>query len=191
MNLENRWSVEKDAGEKMDKATRYVMKRDGLKYPEALRVASKELPLLFSAYTTGVREAPKQYARESDKRMHELQADPDEVKFLAGNVMDHNALAIAGGPNSSSGIAQVSTDSYRAALVKLRQQFPNLAQAADNGFIAADDWSLLVTLIPGVSSEVWNLHKAKPLNLRSGNYSSSQSARKYDSRENEYRTYIR
>jgi hypothetical protein len=184
------YSVQRDAGDRLDAAARDIMRRDNLSYRDALVKASKELPQLFSAWDTGVRTA-KNYDKlpESEQQMIHAQNDPNWVIQLAEAVFDHHANLMAG--SHVRGTGQVSPESYRAALVSLRQQFPSLARAADDGFIGATDYELLCTLVPSVSTEVWKLHKAKPLNLRSDNYSSSTSVRRYDSEGREFRTYVK
>jgi hypothetical protein len=186
-------NVIEDAGTRLDAAARHIMARDGLDYRSALIQAARKYPKLYESYTSGVRTPAKQYDQlsGSEQLMVILQNDADRVRYLAGNILNTAALRIAGSSNSSAGIAQVSPDSYRDALVSLQRQFPSLARASEDGYIAADDWSLLCTLIPSVSSEVKSRFGAEPLNLRSDNYVSSHGVRRYDRDGNEYRTYVR
>jgi|KBSMisStaDraftv2_1062788.scaffolds.fasta_scaffold6598198_1 hypothetical protein len=49
------------------------------------------------------------------------------------------------GPDQLVGqINQVNSNSHRTALDQLRRDNPSLARAADDGFIAGDDYNLLV-----------------------------------------------
>src|SRR5262245_6876598 len=116
-NPEKEWSVKKDAGEKLHAETERVVRRDGVKYAEAFAVVKEANPLTFAAYDTGIRSAPQEYRlAESDKRMIELQNDPDQVKSLAGNILNHHAMALAGS-NQMRGVPnQVSPERLSNAL---------------------------------------------------------------------------
>src|SRR5262249_28804133 len=189
-NPEKQWSVKKDAGDKLHAETQRVMRRDNVKYKEAFAVVKEANPLTFSAYHTGIRTAPHEYRlAESDKRMIELQNDPDQVKSLAGSILNHHAMQLAGS-NQMGYPNQVNPERFGSAMRTLMGQFPDLATAYNSGFIASDNWALLSTLLPSCSTEIKNRFGVDPYNLRSGNYS-RDGARRYDNQGNEYRTYVR
>jgi hypothetical protein len=189
---EKSYSVQRDSGDRLDKATKDVMKRDGVDFATALKTAGRELPQLFSAYHTGIRTAKNFDAlNASDQAMLRLQNDAEYTQELAGAILHDRAMSIAAGPMSSSGIAQATPESLTAAMKTLMAKFPDLGTAYNTGFIAADNWSLLATLVPGVSSEVKRIHGVDPYNLRSGNYNAINNARRYDNLGNEFRTYVR
>lgn len=182
------YSVISDAGQKWDKKAKAIMERTGVGYREALSQASKELPQLIQAWDSGHLDV-KNFDTLSTAFQTMLRAlnDPDWVRQLAGSLLDHHATEFAGS-NQRGG--QVNPESYRQALQELIRQFPDLGEAADSGKIASDNWRLLSTLVPSVSSEVKSKYGADPHNLRSGNYSGSQGSRVYQDRNNnQYRRY--
>src|SRR5437016_415239 len=101
---EKTYTVQRDSGDRLDAAAKSIARRDGVSYRDALVKASKELPQLFQAWDSGVRTV-KNFDKlsASEREMVSLQNDPDRVKFLAGNILDHHAKLLAGGPNSSAG----------------------------------------------------------------------------------------
>jgi hypothetical protein len=86
----------------------------------------------------------------------------------------------------------LSAESFAAAMRSLMSQYPDLAEAYNRGFIAADNWALLATLLPNVAGEIKKIHGIDGYNLRSGNYSSSARTHVYkDNDGREVRCYVR
>ena len=89
---------------------------------------------MFSAWDPGVRTA-KNYERltGTEQAMILAQNDHAKTRSLAGALLDTHAKLMAG--SHVRGTGQVTPESYRDALASLRQQFPSLARAADDGYI--------------------------------------------------------
>jgi hypothetical protein len=176
-------------GNRLDMLARKYQQSHGVSYRDALNATMRSQPELAAAWDRG-KPSEHHYAEMTPLELAMLRAQNDAtwVKNEASRVLDHHAQAMAGGPRSSAGIAQVSPESYRDALQSLIRQFPDLGEAADTGRIDSDNWRLLATIDPNVATAIKQRFGVDPYNLRAGNYSRSHVYR--DASNNEVRKYV-
>lgn len=182
-------SLQKSMGNRLDMLARKYQQSHGVSYRDALNATMRSQPELAAAWDRG-KPSEHHYAEMTPLELAMLRAQNDAtwVKNEASRVLDHHAQAMAGGPRSSAGIAQVSPESYRDALQSLIRQFPDLGEAADTGRIDSANWRLLATIDPNVATEIKHRFGVDPYNLRAGNYSRSHVY--HASNGNQYRTYV-
>src|SRR5262245_5016912 len=161
-----------EAGKSLDRIARdYGMKN----YDEAVKRAMRENPSLALEYNNAVADAEPAVATVSFKKDYRMsaseqamalaQADREQNRKLAGDLLAHHAQALAGS-NQRGYPNQVNPERFRACMAELMGAFPDLAECYSSGNVAPDNWALLATLIPSITNEVKRVHGVDGYNLR-------------------------
>jgi hypothetical protein len=147
-------NIQKNAEAEFESRVQRYKKTNGSDYRTAFYAVKAEQPELYRKYYLGADAPVKKYDADTlsapKREMAILQADPAKVQTLAGWAIDRLAQRIIG----NIGQGPYGAPTYKQAVVEVRVQNPALAQAADTGFIAADDWALLGLLIPSLQGEI-------------------------------------
>jgi hypothetical protein len=141
------------AGDKLDRQARRYMEANRCDYRTALYAVVRNNDGLTHRYAYGDGGSVKTQAGDTltpaQREMALLLADPGKTMTLAGFALDKLAREKLRNKNIDDPVA-----AYRRALSKCKQDYPALARAASDGFLADTDFVTLALLIPSVAGEV-------------------------------------
>lgn len=160
-----------DAGNELDRIAQQIKERDGVDYATALKKAEQENLDLVHRYLYGSSNLKKYDLSPLEEAMLLAQKNTDETKFLAGATMSHHAHERAARNGA------VTIEALAAAMEQIGREYPSLARAANDGYIASNDWQLLATIRPAVAADVERLHNVSPMFVQ--RFSERTGARAY------------
>jgi hypothetical protein len=147
-------SSRKNAELELDAKANDYMKAHQCDYRTAWQAVTAANPTRFKQYAFGDSETGlKTYSDDTltaaQREMALLLADPGKTMTLAGFALDKLAREKLRNKNIDDPVA-----AYRRALSECKQDYPALARAASDGFLADTDFVTLALLIPSVAGEV-------------------------------------
>lgn len=145
-------TIQKNASDQLNVKALAYMQEHEVDYRTAVYAVARTDGDLSQRYGYGENTVKRHDTMTAaQKAMAELVADPGKTMMLANFRLDE--LARQKLINIGKGDAN-PMDTYRRALSEVKQQYPNLARAAADGYITDTDYKLLGMLVPSVAREV-------------------------------------
>jgi hypothetical protein len=150
----NSEAIQKAAGNDLNAKAKAYAEKHNCDYRQAVYAIVRSDNELGQRYATGEESAKKYDGSPARRAMGELLAEPGRVMILAGAALDRLVRAKL---VNKAGVGDPQ-EAYRGALRSCRDDYPNLARAAADGFLAPDDYQTLALLVPAVAKEVEEGH---------------------------------
>jgi hypothetical protein len=147
-------SIQKNAGDRLDQKAKRYAQAHGVSYRDALYAVVRSESGDSKRYMYGenmvpVVESDQPMLTPAQREMAALVADPGRTQVLAGVAIDRLVQAKMKNKRTTDPVGE-----YRRALSECKRDYPNLARAAQDGFLGDTDYATLGLLVPAVAGEV-------------------------------------